>query len=130
MERKRSLTRAMRGGVVAAALTAGALVALPAAPAQAAGAASCSFGLNEYGCSSGTVTANSNHQIGISAMSTWPGNSITCRAHDANNGVQVGSVTSSTPWWRTSKHISGVYGSYFLVCTGSADSRGEGSISG
>ncbi|MGL5827453.1 MAG: hypothetical protein ACRCYU_21995 [Nocardioides sp.] len=119
----------IRAGIVAAAFATGVLAA-PVPPAAAAGNGSCSFGRNDYSCDTGWVTPKSNHQIQISAMSTWPGSTITCRAHDYDNGNQVGSVTSTTAWWRTSKTIGGLYGRYYLVCVGIADSSGEGSIAG
>jgi hypothetical protein len=122
---------AVRGGITAAVVTAAALVAVPAAPAQAAGKASCSIGLRAYSCSTGTVTPTSDHRIGISAMSrSVLGRSVTCRAHDAGNGIQVGSVTANTPFFRETKAISGLYGSYFVVCVTAYDGTGEGSISG
>ena len=130
MRSKRFMTKALRGGIVAAALTAASLAMLPATAAQAAGNASCSFNHSEYQCSTGSVTPNSRHQVRISATPTWPNTTTTCRAYDAYNGIQVGSVSSSRPWIGSTKTISGLYGTYFLVCSGQRNGSGGGQIIG
>jgi hypothetical protein len=78
----------------------------------------------EISCSTGTIAANSTYHA-IMIMAESYDKPVTCRAHDAHNGIEVGQVTDTVKGFGTYKRIYGLYGYYFLVCVSQGHSEGE-----
>ncbi|MEU8819874.1 hypothetical protein [Actinoplanes sp. NPDC048796] len=126
-----SVLRPARRCAVVMVVAAGAMVAVPATSALASGSVYCSWTKGQYGCSrSDKVTPNYRHQILLAAAATYRAYPVTCRVFDAANGVEVGSIVGTSPYIPDTKYIGGLYGEYFLACTGAYQSAGSGSING
>ncbi len=97
-------------------LIGGAQIALPASPVFAS-ANGCIIPYGQFGCSTAPIPANQReHAIVITAFPAVYSD-VTCRAHDATNGIEVGSVTARAgALWSSEKVIRGLYGKYFLSC--------------
>jgi len=78
----------------------------------------CRIPLHWYGCSTGAIPANpSSHSVVIRADTYLSVHaSVTCRALDAANGIEVGRVTATWYLQHPHKVIYGLYGRYFLSC--------------
>lgn len=91
---------------------------LAAAPPALASVSSCQIGGSDISCQTATLFANPGHWIRFKVYVPRRG-TVTCRVHDAANGVTVGSASrsSSLPSWAyTEITINGLYGRYFAVC--------------
>jgi hypothetical protein len=112
-------------------VAAAAAILVPASPAFAA-SKSCSIPSNSKACASQAphLPANSvEHAILLTAYP--PSNlfqSVTCRAHDAVTGSEVGRTTASN-WTTSEKVIPGLWGTYFVYCTSTQTGSGSGRIS-
>jgi hypothetical protein len=124
---RKKLHRGIAVAIVVLAATAATV--LPAAPALAE-TRGCRIPPRWISCSTGAIPANPvEHAILITAIPPsefWE--SVTCRAHDARTGDEVGRVTSSH-WVASSKRIGGLYGRYLLTCITTQRGSGGGSIS-
>jgi hypothetical protein len=78
------------------------------------------------GCSTGAIPANSTaHAVKMTVFAP-DGGSVTCRVHDAQNGIEVGILSNSNRFIAKSKTITGLFGSYFLSCLKSGNGSGGG----
>jgi len=90
---------------------------MPASPASAS-STRCTITSPSISCQTGSLSASSGHWIKLRVNVPLYG-TVTCRVHDAANGVTVGSASrsSSLPSWAyTEITINGLYGRYFAVC--------------
>jgi hypothetical protein len=118
--------RRLTQGIVAAVTTSAALVL--ATPASAA-STHCVITSPSVSCQTGTLSPSSGNWIKLRVNVPLYG-TITCRVHDAANGITVGSASRSSAlpdWAYTEITINGLYGRYFAVCVNS-DKTGRGAI--
>ncbi|WP_436764438.1 hypothetical protein [Streptosporangium sp. V21-05] len=109
-----------------AAVAVGAALTL-ATPASAA-STHCTI-TSSVSCTTGTLNASSGNWIKLRVNVPVYG-TLTCRVHDAANGITVGTASrsSSLPNWAyTEITINGLYGRYFAVCVNSSKT-GTGTI--
>lgn len=119
---RRYFRRAIAANVLAIALTAA--LAGFAAPSAQAYTSECTINPPSISCSTGIIAANSRYRAVFIWAQTSSSSSVTCRAHDAHNGSEVGIVTDTSRGGWTTKVIRGLYGHYFLVCVSRGSARG------
>ncbi|MFG1944153.1 hypothetical protein [Nonomuraea sp. NPDC048826] len=123
------MRKSARGMVIASAAVLATSTALMLAPPASASSTHCSITSPSTSCQTGTLGASSGHWIKLRVNVPLYG-TVTCRVHDAANGVTVGTASrkSSLPSWAyTEITINGLYGSYFAVCINSSKT-GRGTI--
>ena len=97
---------------------------LAAAPPALASVSSCQIGGSDISCQTATLFANPGHWIRFKVYVPRRG-TVTCRVHDAANGITVGSASRSASHGSAiTKTINGLYGKYFMVCVNSNHSGG------
>jgi hypothetical protein len=121
MRRVNKVTRALASASVVTAAMSAVLVSSTPAFASVSG---CRISGSDISCQTATLPANSGNWIRFTVYVPGSG-TVTCRVHDAANGIVVGSA--SRTWYHTSatgKTINGLYGRYFMVCVNSNRSGG------
>ncbi|MFY1616668.1 hypothetical protein [Micromonospora sp. WMMD736] len=116
---------------VASALLVGSVTATGAllgSPAYAA-TTSCEYTKPDYSCQTGVILPNSTYHALSATAVTYTDNDVTCYVYDKSTQAQVGVVRDTKNGGSTSIVIRGLYGSYWMNCTGPGSSRyGGGSL--
>lgn len=113
-----------RAWACAGALTVAMSAVLVTASPASANIVGCRITGSDTVCQTATLHANPGRWLRFSVYVPQRG-TVTCRVHDAANGVTVGQASRS--WSHTSNTggtITGLYGQYFLVCVNSSRSGG------